>query len=1114
MRKILALVVGLSLWASVAVAGPSNYVPLPDYNTGNAIPGFSPGRSQTEDTNRHLNGTSAIEPKLTHYVFADLPSEVDYKLAWCDDCAATNPCTGGGAGPAVLAYGFSGAWVCSLGGGGGGGGSDFPLGADVSGASLWTITHLRSAVSANEPVTYAQSGAQLTVNQNTTSLISTGSVSTAGGSPLVVAAPATIVNGRALVGAILADGTPTITPPSGFTLIRNVTSGAIKFATYCKTASSESGSYTFTFTGGGTGARAYITQLDGTDCSHIDGSTGVAAAYPSLPTVTGVATLHTNDLIIAAGTFYCGDTPNVNIGKVFYHDGNVGALVGSWRTQPTIGTSSTAIVGQVPANCGGGVAVIGQQIAFAPITTNQGGVIVSDQDARLTSLTASVGNVLNVMAPPYNALGDGNSDDLNGIQQAIFDACGATPPTAFPSSGAKKSVYLPAPAVCYMHSQPIRLPCPALEFKGDIGTKLCQNYIGEAVIQEGWGYNNLPYSTALMGSGQSLVSAPGALSESIDLSRTINGTGSNNFASKVTANGFNIALYMKRTAAGGLVMAGRESYPGSVGHDWLACGLTGSGGTAVSCSLYTAALASVSLAACGAQTNATVYEIEIDWDKTNYRLWQGVPGGTAVICDTQASSSPPIGGPFYEFMLPPGGHHAFWPDGSSNVDNAMTGFLGPLHIQTRSKHTVAYTVPNTSITPGDDTYYFTDFRASLDGTQIGFTGASGTVYSVVLGATPGAVPAGGNYIHDMDLCSIANGGPGSPDGLFSVWGNNSRYINLSCSSAFYSQLDLFNNDYLSRVENWQGFGGHVGLNIGAAFNDGVLFDNQVDGTDVACEVNQGGGGGDYEDFHTHCIDRGGLYYGWIQNASQAHYTYPFVDQETTNANWKATFLLNNPPGPNVFNSGNIDTRSGAPYILNDFGGYGSLFNSMIFNSFGEDQPAVDVVKYTNGSPLTATILMNSVFPADVPASNLPDFIKHGPGCSGPVTLSSGAGLFNNQCMFASDNCSGQDRTTPANMLTTTVGNPSMGRFVNDGVTNTTTTITSATMAFNSSADVGRLIYGTGIPVGATIASVSSGTTAIISAAATASASSLHFTLGPLLKISGGTGTDVIAVSCQ
>jgi hypothetical protein len=67
------------------------------------------------------------------------------------------------------------------------------------------------------------------------------------------------------------------------------------------------------------------------------------------------------------------------------------------------------------------------------------------------------------------------------------------------------------------------------------------------------------------------------------------------------------------------------------------------------------------------------------------------------------------------------------------------------------------------------------------------------------------------------------------------------------------------------------------------------------------------------------------------------------------------------------------------------------------------------------------------------------------------------------------------------------------RAVSDGVTASTTTVTSATAAFSSS-DVGATIVGAGIPALATIATVTNATTVVISAAATATATGVALTI--------------------
>jgi len=79
----------------------------------------------------------------------------------------------------------------------------------------------------------------------------------------------------------------------------------------------------------------------------------------------------------------------------------------------------------------------------------------------------------------------------------------------------------------------------------------------------------------------------------------------------------------------------------------------------------------------------------------------------------------------------------------------------------------------------------------------------------------------------------------------------------------------------------------------------------------------------------------------------------------------------------------------------------------------------------------------------------------------------------------------------------------------DGVFNSTTTITSATAAFIA-ADVGKGITGAGIPLGATIASVTNGTTIVISAATTTTGSGKTFTIVGRTHITALTGRVITA----
>src|SRR5664279_1312163 len=65
--------------------------------------------------------------------------------------------------------------------------------------------------------------------------------------------------------------------------------------------------------------------------------------------------------------------------------------------------------------------------------------------------------------------------------------------------------------------------------------------------------------------------------------------------------------------------------------------------------------------------------------------------------------------------------------------------------------------------------------------------------------------------------------------------------------------------------------------------------------------------------------------------------------------------------------------------------------------------------------------------------------------------------------------------------------------VSDAVTNSTTTLTSATAKFNAS-DLGHTITGSGIPAGTTIAGVTNSATITLSQAATATATGVTITI--------------------
>jgi hypothetical protein len=517
-----------------------------------------------------------------------------------------------------------------------------------------------------------------------------------------------------------------------------------------------------------------------------------------------------------------------------------------------------------------------------------------------------------------------------------------------------------------MHSAPIRIPCKGLELYGSGGpngaSMLSQNYYGPAIIQKGWGIN-LPTTTSLVtGAGNALPVAANT-PHVIDAGRLLNGTGTNNLAAGSFAGHFNIALFVKHTATGGIILASSPSYPGTGGWNAGAFSLSYSTDSV----LATINLASTGIhtfAACSAQTQGTTYEIEIDNDGTTYRVWQGLPGGAAVLCDSFASANHIVQSPFEVIMLSPHGRTQFWPvDGDGGVDGSMVGSLDSIRFEAASVHTTAFTVPSVKFTADSNTFFLTNFEQPLDTTVLGYTFNGTKVYLPVSGATIGY--AAGGKIHDLELCG-GYGGAGNSDGLWADGADSSTWSNLTCNAAYYGQFMLTDSSFYAKADHLGGYGGHYGAVYGGAFNGSIAMNNGYDGNDVACVVHEGGGGGAFEDYHEKCVNRGTLRYGWIEDQSSAEYYYPDVDMEAGATNFVSSFLLNDPAGYYFFGAG-ISAANGTSFVVQDNGGVGSTF---IGAHFGQVSATPSyIIDYTNGTPTSPTQLINPVVPAGVPLSN-------------------------------------------------------------------------------------------------------------------------------------------------
>lgn len=851
-------------------------------------------------------------------------------------------------------------------------------GATLYGANFINgpVTGVPTATALGQALSWGQNQAQLTANLPAT-VVSNANNSANNVTTITIPAPATITNGNALVltgtfnsAAIGSSGPGTITLPSGFALIRNDTTGAnLTAIVACKTANNESGSYTLSWVTG-TNFSGVITNISGASCT-VDASNGVGSATSGTVTATAPALALTegNDLVLGVASGMGGDGIVAN--------GNYGALVAN-PSSSFIGTSiyqytPTALVSQ-PFTATSSDYVLAQQVALVPSRTLQSAPLVTGQQgAHLQSLTAAVNKVVNVMAPPYNAQCDGNTDDTAAIQQAVYDACGGNPPT-FPSNRSHlPAIYIPATDNGCAISKPIRLPCDHLTFYGaGSGSKLDKGFTGPSLIAEGWGANNLTYGPPLVGStGQSLSTATD--NAIIDADRFLN-TANINYASR-SVNGFDVEFWDEPTNAtgGGYMVCGSVDNPGS-GSPMICTYLGGGTGGLGATVATTGGNVSLGVGACAAQVNGTAYDIAIDWDKSTYRLFQN-----GVLCSSVASTNPPVMQPTEELTLPFVGGHQYYPDQGGIMSSPFAGYLDSIRFENMSLHTAAYTPPTAKFTPDGSTTLLINFDASLDGTQAAYFGTGiFNVYLPVLGSGVGSPASTNLNVHDMELCGPSMPGTwGKGDALFANWAVGSLWQNLSCSAGNYVDFDFYNNDYNSTVRGLFSWGGMVNYDFGNAFNSSKALNNYADGASYECV--QENGNEFYEDY-TECVDRGSLrYYEWVGAAlGGGTIKDMFADSEAANANFVAGIAVTQIGLPVTLIHDEPNTRNGSPFFLISPGNASVTLVNPVFDTYGQSVNAADLVKFMSApsaSDAPVTIIGGAPFPSGVPISNYPAFVQ-------------------------------------------------------------------------------------------------------------------------------------------
>ena len=1020
MRLATLVFAALITAAAVAIA-QAQYRPIPNYI------GIGAGQEFRNDINNHLSGVTPIAPRLVSIPFAQLPAEQDGQMYWLADGKQTSPCTAGGSG--ALAVGMQGAWNCSAGASGSSVGG-FPLGANVSAAThliqllgvngttgdalsqgqshlndlaaataaysmggnklqalaagsisgdalsygqssalLGGVTlsgsqasGLVAASASGQAIAFAQNGAQLTTNQPGGVLVSQnlgggGSASTTD----TINAPASIVAGNALIATVnWASSSGTFMPPSGWTQLRSdatANGNTMTAGWFCKIATgSEPSSYTWGFSVSANSFSA-IFQYSGVSCAADGGSALGAATAPV--TAPAFATAHTNDLVLTQGSAW-GAYPLAMLGRVLV-SGNAGLGAGYYKN-PTLSAPA------VTYTASGATVLLVSQVALVTSSTLQSLPVLTGQiGAVVQSMVTSESNVLNVLAPPYNAQADSTSDDNPAIQQAIYDCEGATPPT-FPSFTNGCTVYLPKSPIgkCYAIAKPIRVALGPIEIKGDSGTCIQKLYAGPTVINEGWGLDHLQYGPALVGSGQSL-STVGYVTSNVkngfvDLAQFLN-TSQMNLATKF-ATGFDIEFWMEpTTCTASNVFRSVPSNPGT-GNGMLS--LEQNTSCAVAATVNTGG-GLVSLTACPNQTTSTAYDMALDWDGTTYRLFQG---GT--LCSSAASANAPVLGPFENMQLPSMGGYDYWMAGGV-ISNPFQGYLDSMRFEGVSEHTTNYTPPTTRFASDNNTVLLLNWNASLDGTQIGYNnGLPYNVYLSVLGGTQPTI-ATSMHLHNMELCADDGNSGHRGDGLFSQWAVGSEVDHVSCSNSVYAGLNFYNNDYGTSEHDNLVLGGMLGILHGVAWNGAHAYNDGMDDQIIACEETVGDGGGGFHDSHQMCTNRGTLRYCkmYMQEAFTGQIDFENCDQEAGDSSFIASDLIQDPTVSLQFNAPDFTGVSGHPFIEQDGGGVGP---TLIAPQFQQGVGSTYLINYGT-TPIAPAILINPQNSANVPLSNNLSYVE-------------------------------------------------------------------------------------------------------------------------------------------
>jgi len=701
----------------------------------------------------------------------------------------------------------------------------------------------------------------------------------------------------------------------------------------------------------------------------------------------------------------------------------------------------------------------------------------------------NINGTYNVQA--YGARGNGKSHDDVGSQAAIDAAC---------TAGTPATIVFPAASNYYDLSSPLFVHCSNLHILGPaIGSN--SNQIlrqdpnspgGPIFVLQPYSMSGVTLGSPLISSSRHSFSFKGSPRYYINLgdASNFNISGSSAF----TSDGY--VQFTDKTAAGELVTSsGRRtsSVAATFGyrHFW--------DGSHFNCWVNVSGKRVQLQDTTTTVSNGTLYHSACTFDGSTVRLFTN---GSLVASQPQSGT---ITQPYWEVPIL-GGLGGDFPEGRAiPIYGLMDGWRVSRTARWTSSFTPCYCEPtndsNTVVIASADQNLH--MLTQLQWQDAG--GHDGWSYVRRLSEDSGANEQG---LLGIEIDSIGVGGRKGSIGIIGQQINASDFRHVG----FYnttSGIWLYNNDFENSFENDTVQTSYIGIYNGGQSGLNTYYYPSVVGGMIGFR-----GTGGPSVVLTSAIVQQSANMVWaysVQGDTGFGYFNCFgcgLDAENCGANWLGTLQLDNVETTS-WNGGALAACPGTPTVEIDGGNRGGsvTFTGTNFSPTGTSPEIIHV----SGSnlPGIATVIGASKGAA-VQWTDSPADVVIQP-CKGNVTLSGGAGSFSDTCIMTSAVCTGQDTTTASD--TFVLGAPSAGRQVSDGVENGTTTLTSATASFVSG-DLGRKVEGANVPAGTKIASVTNGTTIMLSHATTARATSATITLDGLVPITAGTGTDVIRVRCE